>query len=289
MFATFAHALRRSLAATLGWGLSLALLGYFMVTLFDTFAGQQQQFQEILKNYPPQLLAFFGGMMDMWTPQGFLTVEFFSYMPIILGIFAVLAGSSLMISDEENGTLDLILAQPISRTRLFLGRLLGFALSLAVILGLIWVAFVAGASQSEGIDLTALELLRPFLNLYALLLLFGSLSLLLSMLLPSRSMAAMAGGLILVGSYFIQSLSSINENLQGIARYLPLHYYQSGGAMSGLNGQWLAGLLASSLLCSLLAWWVFQRRDIRVSGEGSWRLGFAHQAKAQPAAARGEA
>jgi beta-exotoxin I transport system permease protein len=285
MVTTFLHSLRRSLGGTLGWGISLALLGYFMLTLYDTFAGQQQQFQEILKNYPPQILAFFGGQLDMFSPQGFLTVEFFSYMPIILGIFAVLAGSSLLISDEENGTLDLILAHPISRTRLFWGRLTAFALSLALLLALIWIAFIAGAAKSKGIDLTPLELLRPFLNLYALLLLFGGMSLLFSMLLPSRSVAAMAGGLVLVGSYFVQSLSSMNDNLKDVARYLPLHYYQNGAALSGLNSSWLGGLLGGGLLCILLAWLLFQRRDIRVSGEGSWRLPWARRSRRVPTGA----
>jgi hypothetical protein len=30
------------------------------------------------------------------------------------------------------------------------------------------------------------------------------------------------------------------------------------------------GLLLASLLLALLAWWRFQRREIRVGGEGGW-------------------
>ena len=268
MLATFLHALRRSLGSILGWGLSLALLGYFLIPLYDTFAGQQEQMQQLLKSYPPEVMAFFGGSTDLFTPQGYLTVEFFSYMPLVLGIFAVLAGSSLIVSDEENGTLDLILAHPVSRTSLFLGR------SLAAILGITWLAFVAGASRSTGIDFTALEMFRPFLSLFAVLLLFGGLTLLLSLSLPSRSVAGMVGGLILVAAYFIESLSVLSDSLKPIAKYLPLHYYQSGNALSGLNAGWLAGLLGFAILFIVLAWLLFQRRDIRVSGEGSWRWGF---------------
>jgi ABC-2 type transport system permease protein len=272
MLATFTHALRRSLGSILGWGISLALLGYLMIFFYDAFAEQQASMQQLLESYPPEIMAFLGGSIDLFTPEGFLGVEFFSYMPLVLGIYAVLAGSSLLIGDEENGTLDLILAHPVSRTRLFFGRLVALCTSLAIILAIAWLAFLAGVSQSEGMaSLTALDLMRPFLSLYALLLLFGGLCLLLSMVLPSRNMAAMVGGLILVGSYFIQSLSTINEQLEKVAPYLPLHYYQSSQAVSKLNGNWLAGLAAAALLFILLAWWLFLRRDIRVSGEGSWR------------------
>ena len=34
----------------------------------------------------------------------------------------------------------------------------------------------------------------------------------------------------------------------------------------------LLGLLVASALLALFAWWRFERRDIRVVGEGSWQL-----------------
>ena len=82
----------------------------------------------------------------------------------------------------------------------------------------------------------------------------------------------MAGGIGVVGSFFLTSLSRIDENLEAAARLSPLNYYQSGDAILGLNWEWLAGLGGVSLLMLLLAWWRFERRDIRVGGEGSWGL-----------------
>jgi beta-exotoxin I transport system permease protein len=78
----------------------------------------------------------------------------------------------------------------------------------------------------------------------------------------------------MVASYFIQSLSTINEDLEKIAKFLPLKYYQSGHALEGLNGDWLLGLFSVGVLFAVLSWILFLRRDIRVSGEGNWRLPF---------------
>jgi ABC-2 type transport system permease protein len=39
-----------------------------------------------------------------------------------------------------------------------------------------------------------------------------------------------------------------------------------------LNVEWLLGLLGVAALFTLLAWWRFERRDIRVGGEGGWQL-----------------
>lgn len=271
MITIFLNAFSRSRGAIIAWGASLGLLGLFMMSFFETLAGQKDTLEKLLASYPPEMMAFFGDMTAMFTPQGYLGVEFFSYMPIVLGISAVLSGSGLLAADEENGTLDLLLAHPVSRTALFLGRGLAFLATLLCILGLAWLGMVIGA-QIYGLDIAAASLIGPFLSLLGELLLFGALALLLSLLLPSRQLAAMLSSLVLMASYFITSLARIDEDLEAVARFSPLNYYQSGDAITKLNLEWLGGLLAVALVFALLAWWRFERRDIRVAGEGSWRL-----------------
>jgi ABC-2 type transport system permease protein len=102
--------------------------------------------------------------------------------------------------------------------------------------------------------------------------LFGTLALFLSQILPSRRLAAMTTGLVVVASYFITSLARIDENLEAVARLSPLNYYQSGEAINGLDWGWLGGLFGVAMLFTMLAWWRFQKRDLRVGGEGSWNL-----------------
>jgi ABC-type transport system involved in multi-copper enzyme maturation permease subunit len=106
----------------------------------------------------------------------------------------------------------------------------------------------------------------------AVLLLFGTLALLLSMLLPSVRIAAMISGALLVADFLLLGLSNSNQDLKSIVKFTPLYYYQGGDAVTGLNWGWLGGLLAVSVLFALFAWLLFRRRDIRVGGERSWRL-----------------
>ena len=279
MITIFRSTLRRFRGQILGWGIGLALLGVLLISMYDSFAGQQEQLEELLKIYPPELTAFMGDISSMFaSPEGWVSIEFFSYMPLILGIFAVLMGSGLLVSDEESGTLDLILAYPVSRTALFLGRLLAFIAATVAILGITWLGLILPMSWSSA-DIGLGRLLRPLLALLAQLLVFGTITLLLSMFLPSRRMAATTGGLLLVASFFITGLAKMNADLETVAKLSPLNYYQTQDAFDGLNGTWIAGLLGAVVVFALLAWWRFQRRDIRVGGEGGWgftnlKLGF---------------
>jgi ABC-2 type transport system permease protein len=205
------------------------------------------------------------------SPWGYMDVYFFNYMTIIIGIFAVGASAKLLVKDEEEGILDLLISYPLSRAGFFWGRILGLLLTLIMILAIAWLSWVIPADRA-GMDLSLLEFARPFFPLLGQLLLFGMLALFLSMVLPSIKIASMVSGGVLVANYLVVGLSNINENLQKVVEYTPLYYYQGGKAINGVNENWLLSILVVSLLFALLAWWLFEKRDLRVGGEGGWRL-----------------
>jgi ABC-2 type transport system permease protein len=256
----------------LGWGIGLAALGLILVPFYDMFLEQQETFLEMIEGYPPEFMAFFGGDASaIATPEGYLGMYGFSLLPIIIGIFALIAGSGLIASDEESGRLDLVLALPVSRTALFLGRFLAFVGAAIAILALGWLGFSILLSNSS-LDVSWGEMALPFFPVLAQALIFGALALMFSMLLPARRLAAMAAGIVMVTSYIVSSMGSLNEQLASIAKLLPYEYFQGGDAMNGLNLTWLLGLLAAATLFALIAWWRFLQRDIRVGGEGGWKL-----------------
>ncbi len=272
LWTTFRYTFRGLRGQTLGWGIGLALYGLMIVSMYDTMAAQQDQLQQMIASYPQEFLAFFGGDADsLITPAGFLGMYAFSMMPVIIGIFAVLAGSGLIVSDEERGRLDLIITHPVGRSAFFFGRALG-VLAAAVSIHLLgWLGFSLMLGSSS-MDFNWGQMLVPFLSLLAQTLVYVTLGLLLSMLLPSRGLAAMLTGLVVVASYFVSSLSFMDERMAALSKLMPYHYFQTVLSFAELNAGWLFALLGASLLMTLLAWWRFLRRDIRLSGEGSWRL-----------------
>ncbi len=126
---------------------------------------------------------------------------------------------------------------------------------------------------SENFIIPTFELLLPFTSLFGILLFFMTLSLLFSMLLPARSMASMLAGMLVVASFFITLLSGVVDELERAADFSPLSYLETATAIEdGLNLTWLGVILAISLSLALISWVLFQRRDVRVGGEGTLRL-----------------
>jgi ABC-2 type transport system permease protein len=273
MLTVFRHSLSRYIGQILGWGIPLGLVGTYGILLYDTIVQPelQQQYLQLISSYPPQLMVFFGDVSQMLSPGGYIDTFFFSYIPIIIGIFAILACASMLAGDEEKGILDLVLAYPIKRAKLFFARLGAFIAATIMILLIAWLGFIWPISKTS-FNATPVEMLLPFISLFGLLIFIGTLSLLLSFLLPSQQWAAMTSGLIMVASYFLTSLSRLSKNLRPIEKYFPMHYYQGGRALTEMNWSWFGILIAISIVFAGLAWWLFERRDIRVSGESGWRI-----------------
>lgn len=278
LWTIFRYTIRRLRVQILGWGLGIASLGLILVPFYDIFMDQQGDFMQMLESYPPEFMAFFGGdTSSLLTPEGYLGMYGFSLLPLIIGTFAVLVGSGLIAGDEEKGRLDLILSQPVGRTAFFFGRVLAFIAATIAILFIAWLGFVVLLGQSS-MDISLFQMFLPFLPLLAQALIYGMLALLLSMLLPSRNTSAAISGLVVVASYFVSSMAILNESLETIASLLPYAYYQGAEAISGINLTWLLGLFSVSAFMVLVSWWRFLRRDVRLSGEGSFKLRIRHVA-----------
>ena len=256
----------------IGWGLGIASLGLMIVPFYEVFGGQQEQFRQMIENYPPEMLAFFGGdAASVLTPEGYLKMYAFSMLPIIVGIFSLLAGSGLIVTDEERGRMDLIITHPVGRSALFFGRFLGLLGAMITVLLVGWLGFCVMLNGS-GVGVTWGQMAVPLVSLLAQLIIYAALAVLLSMVLPTRNLSAMGTGLVLVISYFMTSLVFLDERLETIAKFLPHQYYQTALSFQDLNLTWLLGLLAISAGMILISWILFTRRDIRLGGEGSWQL-----------------
>ncbi len=255
----------------IGWGIGLALYGLMIVPMYESLGSQPEKFQQMIAGYPPEFLAFFGADVNSpITPQGFLGMYAFSMLPVIIGIFSVIAGSGLIVGDEEHGRLDLILAHPVGRIPFFWGRFLGLMAAALSIVILGWLGFSILLGRSS-LGVTWYQMAVPFLTLFIQLLVFSTFALVLSMLLPSRNLAAMVSGAFLVISYIVSSLSFLDQRMDMLSRLLPYHYYQSVLSIQQLNPTWFFALLGISFAMAAIAYVRFSRRDIRLSGEGSWR------------------
>lgn len=269
------YSLKRSFSIILGWGIPLMLLGIITIPFYDLVAENEKQLRPVLDTLKPLLKSFVGGdeAAQVFTPEGFIALRYFAFLPVVMGIFGSVYGSGLLAADEERGILDFLMAHPISRSQIFWGRLLSFLLSLILIIGFGWFGLWLGVLKAESMNFSPVKLWLPYLSVFAVTWLFACLSFALSMVMPSRSAAAMFSGIIVLAGYIITNLSKAIKGLESWALFSPITYFQSN-AMMGLKLNPLTVLFVSSVIFVAFAWKAFVNRDIRVAGDGGWKIPF---------------
>ena len=107
----------------LAWTVSLVLLVAMYVAIWPSIKGEPSM-SEFLNNMPEALRSLFAASgADMSTPVGYIQVELMSFLgPLIVILYAVVAGSAAVAGEEDRHTLDLLLANPVSRARIVLEK-----------------------------------------------------------------------------------------------------------------------------------------------------------------------
>ncbi len=142
----FTKSLRDYRWAILGWGIGLGLLVYFYyATILSQLAGTSSaQLQQIAGQF-----SFFGETVRADTPGGYITFKIMGSLPIVLGIWTVLAGARMTRGEEERGALDILLSTPQSRLGMVVEKVLALAAATALISVLMGVLILAGMASAK--------------------------------------------------------------------------------------------------------------------------------------------
>src|SRR5258708_10805611 len=204
-------------------------------------------------------------LKDVSSFSALLALELYSsfYSLIWGGIIAYMAAASLPAT-IENGTIDLALSRPISRTRYFL------ELWFSAVLGAIFLSLTTALSvwistlfvQNANIDwgwLAIAELIELALMFLAsgIGMLFGS------FLNASRAAGGAAFGIIGL-AYLMNTLGTLSDKLTWMLKIEPLYYTQGIQALSehSITSWYPAVLVVAGLICGIAGLGIFNRRDL---------------------------
>ena len=255
------------------WSLIVAFWALMVVWIYPSLSDAEVDFEEYLNAMPEQVraaigvaapeeaaLVFEGGA---FTFVGFLNIEYLSYLPLLLGIYAVVYCGGLVSKEVERGTLDVVLSQPVKRTTFLLSKLAGFmTLALAVTVAST-LALLLGAITVD-VDVSVANLVAVHAVAFLLAAAIAGYSTLASCvsLDPGRSLAA--AGILTAFSYFANVLGSAIEGI-GWLKYASLFYYYDSlqvladGAVNWTGVAVYVAVFAVTVAASVV---VFRRRDL---------------------------
>jgi len=248
------------------YGIGLGLMSALVVYIFPSYSSQFADFEV------PEAMRPFIGDADFATGKGFLSAEIFSWVPLIMVVFAIMGGTSALAGEEASGTLDLALAQPMTRTRLLLEKLAGLLVAAALIFLLIYAGWLISVPFVD-IDVSLGELAVATANMLPLIAFFQAFSLWAGVTLPSRGLATGAAVGLAVVSYFVFYLGGIVDAVEPLQWATVFYHYHGTEILTdGVDWSGLGLLVALDALFTGWAVVSFQRRDLGVSAGLNLRL-----------------
>ena len=242
---------------------SVALAGIGLMTVAAITGALFPAFGESLgKVELPEGVGELLGGGDFATIAGWLDTEIASvYGPLVVAGSAIAAAAASLAGEEERRILALVLAHPVSRTRLLLAKSAAIALEVAALgvacwLGLLISVALAGGGIGPG-RLAALALHLAFLALA-----FGALALALGGVTGRRAVAAGGAAAVAVAMYLVNGLAPVTADW---LQYLSLFHYYAGHEplRNGVDPEHLAVLGAVTALLLGVAAVGFRGRDLR--------------------------
>ncbi len=244
----------------------IAIFAFIAINLafYPSFRDQAAQFDKTFtQNIPEGARAFISDTQDFLSPVGYLSSQIFYLMlPMLLGILAISLGSSLIAREEKEGTLELLMSRPISRSSLLLAKAVT---GMIILSGAALLAFITTAIGVKLVKLP-LDIKHIALATFVCFLLsvsFGAIAYMITTLGKARSASIGLTTVIALGGYIVSSLSVVATWLMGPAYFVPFNYYHPAeilnGSYSFAEPLVFIGIL---LAAGLIAWVAFRKRDI---------------------------
>ncbi len=209
------------------------------------------------------LFAFFGGG-DMSTPAGFFQIETFGMMaPIMVMLVTIAVSAGAVAGEESKRTMGLLLANPITRSRVIAEKTWTMALYAAIV-GIATFAGTALGSLIAGLDMSMWNIAATCILLTLLGIAGGALALAIGSGTGRKSAAVWGATGVMVALHVLNSIGSVTDDLSFLQKLSPFYYYLGNDPLNkGMN--WIHPVVLAVIAAVFIgiSFPLFQRRDIR--------------------------
>lgn len=247
----------------LGWAVFAGIWPAMYVALYPSI-GALGEMQRMLDQFPPALREFFASAsLNLGTPEGFLNMELFTFVaPLLILAYTVVVAGGATAGEEERGTMDLLLANPVARWRIVVEKSIAFVLGTIVIGVGMWIgAGIGAAVVNVKLDLWLVgqAIASAVLLGYAL----GGVALAIGALTGRRWLAAGTALMLTIAGFFLNGLGAIVDWLEPWRPVSPFYQYIANDPLSnGLDPQHALVLIGWAVIGGIVAVVAFERRDL---------------------------
>lgn len=257
--------LRDRLKSLTWWTLAIGALALVVVASYPSVRDAASAMEQFAESMPEGMLEAMGAEAGITSPEGYLNSQFYSNIfPILLLILGIGAAAWTVAGAEREGTLEALLANPVSRSRVALERFAGVAVLVAVPTLVATLLLIATRTPFEYDAISAENLAAAGVATYLLVMVFVALTFAVGAAIGSKGAAIAVGAGLAAATYVVFALSTFVELFENLRFLAPWHWFLDN---SPLTEGWTWPAIGWPLLVIVPAVIVgtvlFTRRDLR--------------------------
>lgn len=250
----FAREIKRNYKGTLLWAAALSLMNFVVMYLFPSIAQQSKGWDRLMSFMPKGLLAGFDmDKLKLSDIYGYYGTQVYTLVLLFGAIFAIMLLSGILSKEENERTVEFLLAKPITRNGMVTGKILS-GLSLVFLFNLIlyvttYISFAVFHTKPFDAEILLI------LSLGSLLLdvVFAVAGLFLSVfVVKGKTIISAAVGIVLV-EYILGIAAGMSDKFHFLKIFTPFRYVDPANLI--INKSMDAGHLLISFV--LIAAFVF--------------------------------
>jgi ABC-2 type transport system permease protein len=264
-WAVFRSMLQLRRTSLLWYSFGLALYGWFIVAFFPLIEDNLEYMEVFETVFTDEMMAIFGAAgLNFATFGGFVTVEYLGLIWIFIVAAAVITFAAGALGGAvEDGTMELTLAQPVSRMQVVLTRYLALAVY-AGILNLVTVATIYLPGLLHGVDVPLDGMALLFLIGWVVTMAIGGFAYAVSAFSSGggRTVGVSLG--VLAAMWLADVLGNISERFDWLSDFTLFHYWKPDVVIDDLTvaGEAWAVFGITAAISFVVAVWAFSRRDV---------------------------
>ncbi|MCR9172443.1 MAG: ABC transporter permease [bacterium] len=246
------------------WTLIAVGFTALVVSIFPTMEDMGQDLAELMSKLPPEIAKAMGMDAETWTNiLGFYSTYYGIYIILLVGIFCMSTGATIVSKEERDRTSEFLLTRPLSRKQIFNEKMLAM-LSLTFIIFTIQTIVATTLVFIFGSNVNWSAFATMHIHGLILILFFTCLGVLISFFFqPKKNFMGMVVGIIF-GSYFLNAVSRTAESIEWLGYFSPFHYLDFDPLNPEYSANWIGMAVMVVISAGFLfaAFRLFEKKDI---------------------------